>query len=727
MDDNRMRELVQQAVARRCEPLAPDPFLAARVQHAAEQKGEPRMKKKLSAGLVVCIVLIVMSLTALAAVLLTGMEIIDLTAIPLAQGNDGAVRVNRDYTHEELMAVLNAAAENGIIVEDAYILEAVALGEGYDEEETIMAICRVAFGGLIDEWTVEERFWFGEKMVEIGFDDENPYRLPGEGQIQPEEARALAVTLLESEFGSLPLMDSACYRTKERFDEDGWNTAYYPRNLTAPMYRIFISHDRSTVESACIPQSWETYTETQLMSGIDNTYGYRTATQASWSPEAWYTFGQMLPGALRSEAWNTEYDGYLASTYLLPAEGDITEKEACAIAEADAAQAVRLTAHGLLLGRGEERIWKVTLLMLDENSERVTRSWEIDAATGEIQHRMLHDTSTPYWARYMLWETFEAVNSTIFTREAALALAVPVLQEYLDDPTLPFDDPAVYEPFFRGSADGTYYTINLNPTAAAGMEYGRCAVQVRNTGEVRILYAEGRGLTPDNLLSRMDDAYGSSLRWDQSVWVEFDRLMAGLGEPATFEGRLLAATRHPQASEVKLSLDDALDVVALDLGTRSEDAVSWVLIDTEPNPVWKIRMGTYPANTLYEVDAMTGEILDRELYVCQNPDFDHDMKMFTLRSVYMPAALAEFGPVRIAMELTVKSDFDAFSYDETVFMNENCYQVTVDGMTVTFTSIDENLPSYRTTILDNGMDAEIEVFDIPEPRPESEGSPYGNG
>ena len=164
-----------------------------------------------------------------------------------------------------------------------------------------------------------------------------------------------------------------------------------------------------------------------------------------------------------------------------------------------------------------------------------------------------------------------------------------------------------------------------------------------------------------------------------------------------------------------------------DLGTRSDDAVSWVLIDADPHPVWKIRMGTFPANTLYEVDAMTGEILDRELYVCQNPDFDHDMKMFTLRSVYMPAALAEFGPVRIAMELTVKAHREAFSWDETVFMNPNCYEITVDGMTVTFKSIDRNLPSYRTTILKNGMDAEIVVFDIPEPSPEGEGSPYGNG
>ena len=178
---------------------------------------------------------------------------------------------------------------------------------------------------------------------------------------------------------------------------------------------------------------------------------------------------------------------------------------------------------------------------------------------------------------------------------------------------------------------------------------------------------------------------------------------------------------------MKVTLDEALDAVQLDLGNRSDDPISWVLIDAEPNPVWKIRMGTFPANTLYEVDAMTGKVLDRELYVCQNPDFDHDMKMYTLRRTYMPAALAEFGPVRIAMELTVKNDFDAFSYDETVFMNPACYEVTVDGMTVTFTSVDGLLPSYRTTILGDGMEADVVVFDIPEPRPESEGSPYGNG
>ena len=132
MDDNRMRERIQRAVAQRCEPLAPDPFLAARVANLAAQKGEPRVKKKLSTGLVLAIVLALLSLTALGAVLLSGMEIVDQQAVPTAKGNDGDVRVNRDYSHEELMHILAIAAENGITLEnDHFIMEAVARGEGW--------------------------------------------------------------------------------------------------------------------------------------------------------------------------------------------------------------------------------------------------------------------------------------------------------------------------------------------------------------------------------------------------------------------------------------------------------------------------------------------------------------------------------------------------------------------------------------------------------------------
>ena len=713
MNDNRMRERIQRAVQQRCAPLAPDPFLAARVMRMAEQKGEMKVKKKLSVTMILCIVLMLVAAATVAAVLLSGQEIIDQQAVPVAQQNDGDVRINGKYTHEELAALVALAAENGISLEnEAFIREALAKGEGYWEDETIMAICQEAFGGLYYEWSVEERHWFGEKMVEIGFQDVNYDLLPGEGQIPADEARALAVTLLESEFGSLPLADETRYRRQEDFDEAGWYITYYPLNLVDAKYHIYFSHDRSVVETNCTPQLWEVYSEAELMYGIDSTYGYRTLSPEGWSQEGWYTFGQMLPDAIHTDVWSAEHDGYLASTYLLPQEGDITEKEAIAIAEADAGQDVRLTGHGLLLGRGEERIWKVTLLMLDESGERVTRAWEIDAATGEIQHRMTFDGQTMSWARYMLYETYEAVSGDTMTEDDAVSAAIAALQAEYGALTPALDDPSLYGVTVRAHGDGQTYTIIFK---AKTLDNGNTSVRVKADGSTKIKYADFGPLTADNLFSRTGYIYDSGMRWDQTTWVEFDRLLDTLPAPTAFAGKLFAATSYPDASVAKITLDEALDIVQLDLGSKADEAISWVLIDAEPHPVWKIRMGTFPANTLFEVDAITGEILDREIYVIQNPDFDHTMKMYTLRSTYMPAALEEFGPERIAMELTVKSDFDAFSYNETIFMDENIYQTTVEGMTVTFTCVDGSHPSYRTTILDNGMDAQIEVFDIPAP------------
>lgn len=712
MDDKRMKERITAAVEQRCETLAPDPFLAARVMRMAGNEGETKMKKKLSVGFVLCIVLMLLSLTAIAAVVLSGMELVEQEAVPTAQENDGEVRRNEMYSYKELVDVLAVAAENGISLEgSASIMEALAKGEGYYEEEVIMAICREAFGGLFYEWTVEQRHWYEEMMVQIGFQNENGYRLPGEGEMPSEEARALSRSLLLAEYGAdLPLTDPAQYRIVEDFDSEGWYFTYYPKTLTAPEYHTFFAHDGSGAELHCTPQNWDTYTEQQLDNGIDSVYGYRTYTQHRWGLEGWYAFGQMLPAATRTDAWSEEYDGYLATAYLLPAEGDITENQAKTIALNDAGASYPLSKTLLLLGDGDQRIWKVTLSLLNAAGESETRSWEIDAATGDILHRMTFDESTLTWARYMLHSTYEAVRGEALTVERATELAIADLRQRISNPDFPFDDPDVYDVTVRQYRDGSRFSVIFNPKS---LDYGRCYVWVNADGSTELNYAHLGPLNADNLHDRMGEIHGSSLTWDQSLWVQFDQLLDTLGEPLTFEGKLFAATSYPDASTVKLSLDDALDAVQADIGTRAEDPISWVLIGAEgdSHPVWKIRMGTWPANMLYEVDAMTGEVLDREIYVIQRDDFDHNMKMYTLRSTYMPAALAEFGPVRIAMELTVKSDFDVFSANEVIFMDSSCYAVTVEGMTVTFASIDGMHPSYRTTILDNGTDAVIERID----------------
>ncbi|MBR2054707.1 MAG: hypothetical protein IJ968_07450 [Clostridia bacterium] len=116
------------------------------------------MKKKLSLGLILILILLLASLSALAVSLLTGQEVVEQNAVPLALGNDTDVRPTETFSHDELVQLVETAAENGITLdENSHIMLALQNGEGYWEEEAIMAICREAFDGLYYEWTVEQR------------------------------------------------------------------------------------------------------------------------------------------------------------------------------------------------------------------------------------------------------------------------------------------------------------------------------------------------------------------------------------------------------------------------------------------------------------------------------------------------------------------------------------------------------------------------------------------
>ncbi|MBQ8906234.1 MAG: hypothetical protein IJY85_07695, partial [Ruminococcus sp.] len=68
MDDNRIREQIHHAVQHHCDHagVQPNPYLAQRVLNAAHEKGEVRVKKKLSVGFIVTIVLLAVTLCSVA-------------------------------------------------------------------------------------------------------------------------------------------------------------------------------------------------------------------------------------------------------------------------------------------------------------------------------------------------------------------------------------------------------------------------------------------------------------------------------------------------------------------------------------------------------------------------------------------------------------------------------------------------------------------------------------
>ena len=177
------------------------------------------MKKKLSAGLILAIVLVLTAAAALASAPLNFREILEQAAVPLATGNDTGAAANPIYSAEELAELVRTLEENGIVLgENNQVMQVLKRQEGYYEEETLMEICREAFGGYFYTWTLEDQDWFQQLMVKIGYYESYESCLPGDGNLSYEEAEAFAFREIQAEYGEdLPLEDRSIFQLERQF------------------------------------------------------------------------------------------------------------------------------------------------------------------------------------------------------------------------------------------------------------------------------------------------------------------------------------------------------------------------------------------------------------------------------------------------------------------------------------------------------------------------------
>lgn len=722
MDEMHLSEQITRAVEGHCAHLQTDPFLAQKVLCQARGKENIKVKRKMSVGLVLAVILMLLTVTAVAAAILSGMEVIEQQAVPVAQGNDREVRPVEDYTHEELQSILAVAAENGIFLDDdSSIMRALRRGEGYSEEETIMALCRVAFGGLYYDWTLDERYWFENMMVRIGWSMENNMVLPPEGELTSAQAHELAATLIREAYGAqIPVGDQAFYRDEVWYtpaDETDWSVGswsftFRPKSLDGDIYRVSFDGKGGHVDTGKEPLLFDDCGVAYLLDRTSGVYGYYTRDLAEIPAEGWYDFGQHVEKYKRPDDSSAELQGYIRSEYLLPGEGDITVRQAREIAFADAGVADYAEVNEVLLGKGNQRIWKITFH--GDRVDGVTPVWtyEIDSADGTILLKKDMSRDVLYWARFMLEETYQAVTAgrEMLTSSDAQRIAQDVLRKELGDETVPFLDPAFFTCMCDYMESGQRYNIRFDTLT---MAYPTCTVWVYADGTAEIRRKGEIGVNGDNLYSRMLEVNKGDSEWPQERWVLLDQELDKY-EPVTFEGKLFKLTEYPSDADMKITREQAIDIAYQDITDRTTWCIRSLLIGAEPNPVWKLRMAWDPMDILYEIDAMTGEILDREYYGIQMDNFDHTMKMYTLRRDYMPAALAEFGAARVAMELCVKSDLEKLGEYPDAFTQTDAYITQVEGLTVTFAARDPQYPSYRVTLAEDAMSAQVEELDRSE-------------
>lgn len=394
MNETMLREKVHRAVDNHCAHLRDDYWLAQRViamareQERNEQPEKmPKRRSKLSVGLIVAIVLTLMSVTAVAAVVLSARQIVEETAIPMAQDTEGD-----RYTLEDTNLLVQLAKENGLVLSDnamASITAAGEIGEGYWKEELLMAMAKAEFGDAPERWTLEQQKWFDDVCVAIGFIDAPHKGLPDEPAQASAAALEAANAYLHENYGAGDeLLDDASYAIGIQYinginegDYDGmyWSIDYQPLALELSEYWVYLNDTLEVWGDNRYLGVTEDAVATRVRERFTKLYGMEN----EWTPEIWVSLHEELQGRFIDSEWC----GCIAYIdFILPPEGGLTQDEAKAYAMAAVNQHNMKTYTAVCCMAKDGPVWKVDVQAFDTDGSFMARWWiELDGMTGEVR------------------------------------------------------------------------------------------------------------------------------------------------------------------------------------------------------------------------------------------------------------------------------------------------------------------------------------------------------
>ena len=476
--------------------------------------GGYKVKRKLTYGLVLAIVLLLAAATAIAVALLSPREVVEQVAVPMAQENDSDWRVNTVFSPEELAEFIRAANESGITIdENDDIMKALRNGEGYDEEETIMEVCRQAFGGTYSFWTLEQKHWFDEMMVAIGFADGPVWEMPGEGELSEEEAKAKLIAAIQDEFNDemyqsdygeeMNLADSDKFRLALDYywqpAKDGtvWHMDAWPQSEERlDYYTASLDKDGNVLnviararrnpnatehpaqkpvpeptdtaqtaagESTAYTQGWislsklDSVTADNILDRAETVYGLTN----DWTSKVW---AEVAEAVREMPADTLEGKMVKATPWIAWREGLLTQEEAEEQAFRKTGMRIGEYNNVCLIDAQPNPVWKFRLI--EYSGEYRDMLVEIDAVTGELLDLdmfMTQNPVEPYYQLYTLHRTWAKVE---LEEEGPLHIArLAVLHRFADlSFDLPQDDsiPIFDETFWQPETNGNTITFRCH-------------------------------------------------------------------------------------------------------------------------------------------------------------------------------------------------------------------------------------------------------------------------
>lgn len=404
-------------------------------------RGEEKMTRKLSVGLVLLLVLALAAVTAL-AVTVSRQYFADLAQLQFESGyyddwslkeKETMVDIMRDNSmmDDDTASALKAGGESAI---DEYMIGRYGIN-GRSDVIGLYAILDKELGA-IDTWSMEQKAWYSQLLKEHGLlgSDEEIYLMPGDEAIAPEEAIAIARAAIE-EAWELPDNALAGYESAWEYmtfadDADGSMTHYSItfRNgdsadgsyhcSVSPTGHVLSSADNAIFGSPAEQRQWQRENEeadlhwrdTEVEAilaeyaqahGLGESYMFRT-----WSIEDQYAVTELMrPVILQHMAddplYSNELNIYLATHfYGLPDEQSMPQQEAETAAIAQVAQELSVPETLLEvpflhydMTDPAQPPWKVTVRGNDAGSEDgIHSTWLvcINARTREITRTEKH-------------------------------------------------------------------------------------------------------------------------------------------------------------------------------------------------------------------------------------------------------------------------------------------------------------------------------------------------
>jgi len=379
-----------------------------------QRKEQPVMRRKISVGLVFALILLLITVSAVAAVLLGSKDFVEQIMAPKAAENKGEDR----YTSAEVEEILSLAQENGIELPDHIIARLNANEDGEYKEELMRQFVKTEYGFYPSAWPLEVQHWYEVTMEACGQGDGHIANvLPKEGELTQEEAIAIVQQHIRETYGETgDLEDPERYLRHMTYTETivnpylterEWYFNYEAHNPVDNVYYVTMAPDGEIMTSRFVAG---VYGASKDMGGNTITARFSWAYGDGYGGTLWTT--EILQEYQKALKYRVEKEGEegiaarekhaLYQTYLTPDDSMITKEEAIAHA-LKACEGYEIYPGyekftlAVCLDTEEGPAWKVKLT-LKRPENRMGRAYvEVDARTGTIKACDTSFESAPGW------------------------------------------------------------------------------------------------------------------------------------------------------------------------------------------------------------------------------------------------------------------------------------------------------------------------------------------